>query len=72
MAADVGDGAFEGESAVEFVGQKTEIGGFSRSKGVAQECFRFIRPRAGVIASRWRERETAASGQPEGPQCVEA
>ena len=72
MAADVGNGAFEGEAAEEFVGQETEVGGFARGESGAQEGLRFIRPRGGVIASRWRERETTASGQPEGPQGVEA
>lgn len=72
MAADVGDGAFEGEAAEEFVGQEAEVGGLGRGEGRAQECFGFIRPRSGVIASGWREREAAASGQPEGPQGVEA
>lgn len=72
MAADVGNGAFEGEAAEEFVGEETEVGGFSGGEGDAQECLRFIWPGAGVIASRWRERETAATGQPEGSQGVEA
>lgn len=72
MAADVGGGAFEGESAEELVGQEAEVGGCARGEGGAQECLRFIWPWAGVITSRWRKRETAASGQPEGSQGVEA
>jgi hypothetical protein len=35
MAADVGDGAFEGEAAKEFVGEKAEVGGSSRGEGGA-------------------------------------
>ena len=72
MAADVGDGAFEGEAAEEFVGEEAEVGGFSGGEGDAQEGIRFIWPGGGVIASRWREREAAVSGQPEGSQGVEA
>lgn len=72
MAADVGDGAFECKAAEEFVGEKAEVCGFSRGEGDAQECLRFIWPGAGMIASRWRKREAAASGQPEGSQGVEA
>jgi hypothetical protein len=72
MVADIGNGAFEGEPAEEFVGQETEVGGFARGEGGAQEGLGFIRPNGGVIASGWRERETAASGQPEGSQGVEA
>jgi hypothetical protein len=72
MTADVGGGAFEGEPAVEFVGQEAEVWGSACGEGDAQEGFRFIRPRGSVIASRWRERETAASGQPESSQGVEA
>ena len=52
MAADVGDGAFEGEAAEEFVGEEAEVGGFSRGEGDAQEGIRFIWPGDGVIASR--------------------
>lgn len=51
MAADVGGGAFEGEPAVKFVGEETEVGGFAGGKGGAQEGLRFIRPRGAVIAS---------------------
>lgn len=51
MAADVGDGAFEGKAAEEFVSKETEVGGFSGGEGDAQERLRFIWPRAGVIAS---------------------
>jgi hypothetical protein len=72
ITADVGDGAFEGEAAEEFVGEEAEVGGCARVEGGAQECLRFIRPRGRVIASRWCEREAAASSQPEGPQGVEA
>lgn len=72
MVADIGNGAFEGEAAEEFVGKETEVGGFTGGEGGAQERLRFIRPGSGVVASGWRERETAVSGQPEGPQGVEA
>ena len=72
MAADVGGGAFEAETAGEFVGQEAEVGGFARGEGDAQEGLRLFRPRAGVITSRWGERETAACGQPEGSEGVEA
>ncbi len=51
MAADVGDRAFEGESAEEFVGQEAEVGGFSRGESDAQKCLCFIWPRGSVIAS---------------------
>ena len=50
MAADVGDGAFEGETAGKFVGEETEVGGSARGEGGAQEGLRFIRPGSGVIA----------------------
>jgi hypothetical protein len=50
-AADVGDRAFEGESAEEFVGQEAEVGGFSRGESDAQKCLCFIWPRGSVIAS---------------------
>ena len=72
ITADVGDGAFEGEAAEEFVGEEAEVGGFARDEGGAQECIRFIRPRGRVIASGWCEREMAAFGEPECPQGVEA
>jgi hypothetical protein len=72
MAADVGDGAFESEAPEEFVGQEAEVGGLAGGEGGAHEGIRLIRPRSGVIASGWCERETAASGQPEGPQGIEA
>jgi hypothetical protein len=72
MIANVENGAFEGETTEEFVGQETEIGGFARCEGSAQEGLCFIRPGRGVISSGWCERETAASGQPEGSQGVEA
>ena len=72
LIANVGGGAFEGEAAEEFVGQEAEVGGFARGECGAQEGLRFIRPRGGVIASGWREREAATSGQPESPQDVEA
>ena len=51
LIADVGGGAFEGETAVEFVGQEAEVGGSARGEGDAQEGFRFIRPRGSMIAS---------------------
>ena len=72
MAADVGDGAFEGEPAEEFVGQETEIGRSTRGEGAAQEGLGFTRPGGGVVPSRWREGKAAACGQPVGPQGVEA
>jgi hypothetical protein len=72
IAADIGDGAFEGESAEDFVGQEAEVGGCARGEGDAQEGLRFSRPRGGVIASGWRERETAPARQPQGSQGVEA
>ena len=72
MAADVGDGAFEGEAAEEFVGQEAEVGGFARGEGGAHEGLRRNRPRGGVIATGRREGQTAASGKPEGPQGVKA
>lgn len=56
MAADVGEGAFEGEPAEEFVGKEAEVGGCVGGQGGAQEGLRFIRPRGVVIASGWRER----------------
>ena len=71
MAADVGDGAFEGEPAELFVGQETEIGRGTRGEGAAQEGLGFTRPGGGVVASRWREGKAAACGQPMGPQGVE-
>jgi hypothetical protein len=51
VSADVGGGAFEGESAEEFVGQEAEVGGFASGEGEAQEGVRLIRPEGGVIAS---------------------
>jgi len=51
MAADVGDGAFEGETAVEFVGEEAEVGWSASGEGGAQKGLGFIRPRGGVIAS---------------------
>lgn len=51
MAADVGDGAFEGEPAKEFVGEKAEVGRGTRGEGGAQEGLRLIRPGCGVVAS---------------------
>ena len=71
MAADVGDGAFEGEPAELFVGQETEIWRGTRGKGAAQEGLGFTRPSGGVVSSRWREGKAAACGQPMGPQGVE-
>ena len=35
MIADVGDGAFEGEPAIEFVGQEAEVWGSARGEGDA-------------------------------------
>ena len=52
MAADVGDGAFEGEPAIKFVGQETEIGWSASGEGGAQEGLGFTRPGDGVVASR--------------------
>jgi hypothetical protein len=71
MGADVGDGAFEGEAAENFVGQKAEIGMLVRGEGGAQKDLRFIRPSGGMIASGGREREPASRCQPAGPQVVE-
>lgn len=51
IATDIGDGAFEGEPAVEFVSQEAEVRGGARGEGGAQEGLSFIRPRGGVIAS---------------------
>lgn len=72
MIANVGGGAFEGEAAVEFVGQEAEVGGLARGESEAQKGLRLIRPGGGVIASRWCQRETAASGQPLGFEGIEA
>ena len=72
IAAHIGDGAFEGESAEDFVGQEAEVGGRARGEGDAQEGLHFGRPRGGVIASGWCERETATARQPQGSQGVEA
>lgn len=72
MVADIGSGAFEGESAEEFIGQKTEVGGFSGVEGIAQKGLCLLRPCRGMIASRWCEREAATTCQPERAQGVEA
>ena len=52
MLANVGGGAFEGESAEDFVGQEAEIGRLAGGEGDAQEGVCFIRPEGGMIASR--------------------
>ena len=72
MIANVGGGAFEVEAAVEFVGQEAEVGGLARGESEAQKGLRLIRPGGGVIASRRRQRKTAASGQPVGFQGIDA
>ena len=51
MAADVGDGAFEGESAEDLVGEEAEVGGCAGGEGGAQEGLGFSGPRDGVVAS---------------------
>jgi hypothetical protein len=53
-------------------GQEAEAWGNTRGEGDALEGLRIIRPRGGVIASRWHEREAAATCQPEGYQDMEA
>ena len=72
IVADVGNGAFEGEAAMEFIGQETEVGGFACGEGGAQEVLYFFRPSSDVIAAGWCKRETAASSQPVGSQGIEA
>lgn len=51
IAADIGDGAFEGEPAVEFVSQEAEVGCSTSGECGAQEGLSFIRPSRGVVAS---------------------
>ena len=51
IAADIGDGAFEGESAVEFVSQEAEVGRSASGERGAQEGLSFIRPSSSVVAS---------------------
>lgn len=71
IVADIGDEAFEGEPAVEFVSQEAEVGRSASGESGAHAGLSFVRPSSSVVASGGAYRKTAASGQPEGPQGVE-
>jgi hypothetical protein len=72
MAENVGNGAFEGKSAEEFVGLQTEDRRSTRGDGGVQDGLCFLRPSSGTGLSEGAICKTVAYDQRDGPQSAEA